>query len=218
MIVARGLLNVLWRQALPATGLGGVGLGLYALMWPDVMTSHDHVPALVILVYGLLLGRLLGRYQTPAFAFLHSRGYSRGVLWSHLMLASGLSVMAAWLPATLILWTGLRSAIFDRVLRSPYFPIMAPREIVVPLVWLAFFILLVPAVHYAWVRSAQPTKGGHNGPFVPFAILAALAVAFSMVYHLRGWFAWLCGALYAVTVVALILGGWRLYRSLEVRA
>ena len=213
-----GLLTILWRQTLPATVVGGLSLGLFSLAWPDVLTPRDPWPGLIILAQCLLLAVLLGRFETPWFAFLYSRGYSRDGLWGHMMLVSALSVLAAWLVAALIVWTGLRCLLHDRLLHSPYFPIMAPREISMPLVWLGLYLLLVPAFHYAWIRRAQPTKGRQGGNFAVAGLLAALLVGFAMVYYLDGWLAWLSGVLYVAVVACLILGGRVLHRSLEVRA
>jgi hypothetical protein len=213
-----GLLTILWRQALPATLVGGLGLGLFSLAWPDVLTPREPWPVLIMLTQCLLLTVLLGRFETPSFAFLYSRGYSRDALWGHMMLTSALSVLAAWLPAGLIVWTGLRSLLHDRLLHSPYFPIMAPREVLVPLVWLGLYLLLVPAFHYAWIRRAQPTKGRQGGNFAIVGLLAALLVGFDMVYYLDGWFAWLSGVLYVAVVACLVIGGRLLHRSLEVRS
>jgi hypothetical protein len=204
---------------MPATVVGALGLGLLSLAWPDVLTPHDPWPGLIILGQCLLLAGMLGRFETPSFAFVYSRGYSRDALWIHMMLASGLSVLTAWLPAGLMVWTGLRSVIHDHLLQSPYFPIMAPRETWVPLVWLGLYLLLVPAGHYSWIRRAQPTKGRQGGNFVVVGLLATLLVGFDMVYYyLDGWLAWLCGALYVTVVACLVLGGLMLHRSLEVRA
>jgi len=203
---------------MPVTLLGGLGLGLYALAWPDVMTTRDPWPGLIVLAQCLLLAGVLGRFETPAFAFTYSRGYSRNALWGHMMLASGLSVLAAALPACLIVWTGLRSLAHDRVLRSPYFPVMAPREVWVPLIWLVIYLLLVPACHYAWIRRAQSTRGSQGGNLVVVGMLVALVLGFDMIRYLDGWFGWLCGLLYVAMVVCLVLGGRALHRSLEVRS
>ena len=218
MAIRLGLTRILWRQALPATLLGAVGLGAYVLAWPGVMTPRDPWPGLIVLLQCLLLAAMLWRFETPSFAFVYSRGYSRDALWGQMMLTSGLSVLAALLPAGLIVWTGLRSLVHDLLLHSPYFPIMAPRETWVPLVWLGLYLLLVPACHYAWIRRAQPTKGRHGGSLVAVGLLAALVVAFDMFRHLDGWLAWLSGVLYVAVIVCLVLGGWTLHRSLEVRA
>lgn len=218
MIVQRGLLRIFRRQALPATLLGVLGLTAYALLWPDVMSGRDVWPSLLIFVQCLLLAGLLGRIRSPALAFVYSRGYSRDALWSHILLASALSVLAAWLPAALIVWTGLRSALHDRVLESPYFPIMAPSEMQAPLVWLALSPLFVVAFHYTWIRSGQSTRGGSGGALAALAMLIALVTAISMPQALHGWFAWFTGIAYLAVVISFLLGGRILHRSLEVRS
>ena len=218
MAVRPGLLKMLWRQALPATLVGTLGLSAYVILCAEVLTSRDPWVGLLVLAQCLLMGALLGQFRSPTFAFIYSRGYSRDSLWAHVMLASALSVLAGCLPAMLIMWTGLRSLVHDRLLHSPYFPIMAPRETWVPLTWVVLYLLLVPACHYAWIRRAQPTKGRHGGSLVTVGLIAALVVAFDMVRYLDGWFAWLSGALYVGIVVCLIVGGRVLHRSLEVRA
>ena len=213
-----GLLRYLFRQALPATAVGTLGLGLFALLRPSVLSPRDAWPVVVIFAQSFMLAVTFGRFEWPSFAFTYSRGYSRDSLWGHLMLAGALSVLTAWLVAGLMLWTGLRNLLHDRLLRSPYFPIMAPREMSVPMFWLGLYVLLVPALHYAWIRRAQPAKGRHGGNFVVIGLLAALLVGSSMVRSLDAWLAWLSGVLYAAVVVGLILGGRALHRSLEVRA
>jgi hypothetical protein len=218
MSVRWRLLRVLWRQAMPATAIGAFGLAVFSLAWPDVLTPRDFWPGLIVLAQCVLLAVILGRFDTSSFAYLYSRGYSRDALWGHMMLASALSLLAAWLAAGLVVWTGLRSLLHDRLLQSPYFPIMAPRETWVPLIWLALYVVLIPACHYAWIRHSQPTRGKQGGNLLVVSLLAALLLGFDMVRYLNGWFAWLSGALYAPLVACLILGGRALHRSLEVRA
>lgn len=218
MTVSRGLLGFMWRQALPATILGGACLGLYTVVYPKVMTFRDVWPALFLYVQCVLLAILLGNYRTPAFAFLHSRGYSRNTLWGHLMLTSGLSILASWLPTALIVWSGLRSFVRDRMFRSPYFPVMGPLENHIPLVWLTLALLFITSLHYVWIRHAQPTRRGGDARLMVAGILAAVLVAYYTVHHFGGWFGWLTGGLYVLVVTCLIWGGRVMYRSVEVRA
>lgn len=208
---------LLLRPTLGIAILGAVTLGSYCLMHDDVMTPHEAFPAMIILVQCLMLGAMHGRVRSPSFAFVYSRGYSRDAIWGHMMLASCLCVLATLLPAALIIWTGYRSQVLDHM-QSRYFPIMAPREMCVPLVWLGFYGLLVPACHYAWIRRAQPTTGRHGGNGVVAVLLVTVAVAFYLVRYLNGWLAWLAGALYVTVVLCLVLGGRALHRSLEVQA
>jgi hypothetical protein len=216
-MIQPGLLRILWRQALPATLLGTLALGSYALFWPYVMTGHDVWPWLAVLVHCLLLAGLLGRFGSPAFGFLYSRGYSRDALWGHIMLASALSFLTAWLPLALILWTGLRSVIHDNVFQSPYFPVMAPCEHWTPWAWLALYLLLMSAFHYVWIRSAQPTRGSSSGVFLAFALIVALVTAGNMNAYLDAWFTCLSAVSYIVVLVSLLFGARALHRSLEVR-
>lgn len=218
MTLSWGLTRILWRQALPVTLLGSLALGLYALAWPSVLSPHDFWPGFMVALHCLLLAALLGRLESPPFAFLCSRGYSRDALWGHLMLVSALSVLAAWLPAALLVWTGLRSQIHDQVFQSPFFPFFDSCETSVPLVWLGLYLLLVPACHYAWIRRAQPTKGGHSGHLLVGGLLLAVLFLFFRVRSLDGWFAWVCGVSYLAVVVSLLVGSRTLHRSLEVRA
>jgi hypothetical protein len=218
MIIRRGLLRIFWRQTLPATLIGAMGFTAYVLLWPDVMTARDFWPAALVFVQCLLLAGLLGRIASPTFGFIHSRGYSRDALWSHMMLASALSALAAWTPAALIVWTGLRCEIRDHVFQSPYFPLMASCETRIPWIWLVLYPLIISIFHYAWIRRAQPTKGQSSGGFIAVGSLIALFMAFDMIHYFQGWFAWLSGVSYLAALICLALGGRTLYRSLEVRA
>jgi hypothetical protein len=202
---------------MPAMLTGMFGLGLYALLWPDVMDWRDVWPWLAVFVQCLWLAASLGRFQTPAFAYFYSRGYSRDALWTCKMLVSVLSILVGWLPAALIVWTGLRSVIRDRLFLSPYFPIMAAYETWVPVSWLAVCLLLTAAFHYVWIRQAQPTKGQQSGLFVAVGLIFALVTIFNSVNFYHGWIAWLLGVSYAIVLICLVLGGRVLHRSLEVR-
>ena len=74
MSVRWRLLRILWLQAMPATAIGGIGLAVFSLAWPDVLTTHDFWPGLIILAQCVLLAVMLGRFDTPSFACLYSRG------------------------------------------------------------------------------------------------------------------------------------------------
>lgn len=218
MIVRRGLLRVFWRQALPATLFGIVGLGAYSLLSSDVMTSRDLWPALVIFVQCLWLAWSLGRFTSPAFAFLTTRGYSRGTIWANMMLATGASIVLACLPAAIILWSGARSYLREQVAFDPYFPLMADYEMHLPFVWLALAVLLAAAFHYAWIRRAQPTRGAASGSYLCVAILLTLFTVFNTVTDFQGLFVWLSSASYVAIVLCLVFGSRALYRTLEVQA
>ena len=219
MKIHPGLLRIYWRQSLPATVMGVLSLTIYVLLRQDVMIWRDPLPLYLVGLQCLFLAWLLGRFNTPAFAFLYSRGYSRDQLWGHLMLASLISALAAWLPAALIVWTGLRSHLFD-LLENPYFPVMAPLETMAPLAWLVFYLTLIPIFHYVWIRLAQPTRGRLGGLIASSAMLLAFAMSFDIVRasFINEWFVWLAGLTFAATSLCTLYGGRTLHRFLEVRA
>ena len=218
MRIRVGLLRYLLPQTLglPLSALLLVCPLAYVLFAPNVLHWRDPWAAVFALIHALVLTGRLGRFRAGSFAFLYSRGYSRDALWGHTMLASVVGVLAAWLPAALAVRMGLRSTVQDQAFRSPYFPIMAPTETFVPLVWLAAYGALLPACHYAWIRAAQPTRGSAGGAFVTVGfIVAALTVATMPLRE--AWFRWFaCMALVASTG-AMLLATWKLHQRLEVQ-
>lgn len=213
-----GLIRIYWRQCLPATVISTLALALMSLTWGEVLTWDHPWIALAIVMHCVAVGFLLGQFDRPAFAFTYTRGYSRDTIWVHLMLASALSALMAWGIASLILWTHLRSVFQDQLVQSPLFPVMTPSEQGVPLVWLGLYLLLMPASHYAWIRIVQPTRSGQGGNYVVMGLLVSLLVAFYWAQWPGRWFGWLVGIACLVACVAMLLGGFLLHRSAEVRS
>lgn len=219
MRIQPGLFRFLMRQTLPATLVGGLALAVYVLVDGDVL-SPVGIGTLIMLATCLTIAWLLGRVRSGSFAFVYTRGATRDVIWRHKMLASVASLLLAWLPATLMVWLHLRSWVQDVVFRSPNSPVMAPLETLVPLWWLMAAALVLPGLHYAWIRLAQPTAGSRSGLFVAAAVLALVPASLGFIRP--GWGAWdwrkvaillLC----FVMAGALLLAGWRLHRQMEVR-
>jgi hypothetical protein len=213
-----GLLRIYWRQVLPATVMGMLGLASYVLFYPGIIGWNDPLPLLPVGLQSLLLAWLPGRFSSPAFAFIYSRGYSRDQLWGHLMLANALSVLAAWLPASLIIWAGLRSDLFDHMLLSPYFPVMAPLETPVPWTWLCFYIVLIPPFLFAWIRKAQPCGGELDGVAIAVAVLVVDITILGTFNYFGQWYWLVADFVIAVISVCLLYGGRKLHRSLEAMA
>jgi len=212
------LLLFLLRKTMLVTVIAICMACLYALLRREVLDWRDAWAGVFVLVHSLALTGLLGRFRSGAFAFLYSRGYSRDALWAHTMLATLISALAAWLPAALIVWTPLRGLAQDVLFRSPYFPIMAPREAVVPMAWAAAYGILVPLFHYEWIRRAQPVRGGSGGPFLAAGVIVALAVLV-MEGRPHPWFVGSAATAGILAVGALVgarvVASWRLHRRVE---
>lgn len=216
MMPKLSLLRWLLRQMLPATLVALPPACLYVLLRPGILEWRDGWAGAFVLAHSLWLTRCLGRFASGEFAFLYTRGFSRRALWSHTMLASLLAVLAVWAPAAAIVWTPLRGAVQDVLFRSPFFPIMAPREAPVPWAWLAGYALLLPTFHYEWIRRAQPTRGGAGGPFLGVGVIVGAAVIYTEGFR-QPWFDSLALAAGAAIVGAMLLASARLHRRLEVR-
>jgi len=105
----------------PATLFGIVGLGAYSLLSSDVMTSRDIWPALVVFVQCLWLAWSFGRFGSPAFAFLTTRGIPADDLGAH-DACHGASIVLACLPAASSFGAAPEVG-FERTSRSiPIFP------------------------------------------------------------------------------------------------
>ena len=198
------LLLFLLRKTMPVTVTAICIACLYVFLRREILDWRDAWAGVFVLGHSLTLARLLGRFRTGEFAFLYTRGYSRDALWAHKMLATLISVLAAWIPAALIVWTPLRGLAQDVLFRSPYFPIMAPREAVVPMAWAVGYVILIPLSHYSWIRAAQPTRGRLGGSMMAPGVIVGIVVAMSEGFH-RPWFNWLAAGAGAVMVFTLLV-------------
>jgi len=207
-----GLCKYCARKATLATLVGGVGMAMYTLVHAEALTWRDANPALLAALQSLMLAWVFGRFGSREFAFLYTRGYRRDVLWACVMLTSVLSAAVPIALSQAIVWSGLRNFVHQN---DPMFPYVGLRETWVPLEWSLYYVVLLPGVHYAWIRMAQPFRGQRMG------ILFAGAMGFGAFYAdglaPHGWRGWLLMAAGTVVVGALLIAGRCLHRELEVR-
>jgi hypothetical protein len=215
MKVKMSLLGMLFRQGLPVT-LIGLPIGcLYVLFTREPLAWQNPWTALFVLVHSIAVAVCLGRFRSRSFAFIYTRGYSRDELWAHKMLATVLAVAPVWLPMALIVWLPVRSVVQDKLLVSPYFPIMRIREASVPWAWLAGYAVLMPLFHYVWIRRAQPLRGGNGVVLLAIGVVIAMSTLMSFRWHPQ-WFRILLWILSAVVVGTALIAGRLLHRQLEV--
>ena len=87
-------------------------------------------------------------------------------------MAAAVSALIVWLPVLILTFTPLRSWIQGDLFQNPYYPIMVPRDRSVVAQCLAFYVLIIPATQYAWIRQGQPARYPGTGHW----LLAALPV------------------------------------------
>ena len=216
MKVRMALLRWLLRPTLTVTLPAVVLACWYVLVHREPLQWRDGWVGLFVVAHGCLLSSCLGKYRSGTFAFTYTRGYSRDALWGHTMLATLLAVLAVWLPVAAIIWLPIRSRFQDVVFQSPFFPLFEGAEDAVPWVWLAGYGLMMPWLHYAWIRQAQPCRGSGGGSWLAAAFVVSAITALN-AGRLEDWVAtvaWVAGVL--LTVV-LLLAGRRLHRRVEVQ-
>jgi hypothetical protein len=203
------------RQCRPATALGLPLAGLYVLLTPKPLEWANPWMGLFVLGHSLTIASCLGRYRSPAFAFLYTRGYARDELWVHQLLVTLWAVLAVWLPLALVVWLPIRSSVQDALFRSPYSLILTIREVSVPWAWLAGYAFLLPLFHYVWIRRAQPLAGGDGVVLLATGTVLALGILLSFRWF-PPWFLVLSGALALVVSATNLLAGLLLHRTIEV--
>ena len=217
MRIRVGLLRFMLCQMLTVTLTAAAVAVLYVLLVPRVLKWRDFWPAVFVLGHTCALTSIVWRFKAGSFAFLYTRGYSRDALWAHTMVASVMCALAVWVPAALIVWTRVRSLLQDHVFLNAEFPIMAPRELWVPLAWLAGYAVWLPVHQYAWIRSAQPTRDRTGGKLMLVGLaVAVLCIAVRGRHAER--FQWLVCGVGGIVVAVTLLAGLKIHRRLEVEA
>ena len=187
----------------------------FVLLYPRYFRWNNAWAAIFVLIHSIAITFVLGRVQSPSFAFIYTRGFSRDVLWVHKMLASIISASCVWLPVALLIGLGGRSALQDWF-RNPYFPIMAEQEMSAVWFWLFGYALLLPMFHYAWIRKAQPMKGSGNGMLLAVGAFVVIFTLMTFRHH-SNWYVLLCWVIGGVMMVVYTVSGLLLHRTLEVQ-
>lgn len=216
MRIRMSLLKIMFRETLPVTLIALLISLPYVLFARDVLAWQNPWIAIFILSHSIALAALSGRYRSRAFAFLYTRGFTRDELWFHKMLSTTLSVIAVWLPVSLIVWFPVRSFIQDKLFVSPYFPLMMIREATVPWAWLGGYAILLPLFHYVWIRRAQPLRGENGVVFLAIGVVIVIATLMDFRWHPQ-WFRILIYSLSAVMIATCLIAGRILHRNLEVQ-
>jgi hypothetical protein len=177
----------------------------------EVLRWQDATPLLILLVaaIGFALS-LAGRVR----AYAVTRGFSSATLWGHTLLVGMATLALAVTPPALIIWTGLRSNY--QAYGNPLYPLMAPVEKHLPLVWFAEGTLLMAAALFAVVRAGQPTGSRAAGPLVFMTLVIFLIAVPASFPWLSGWRLGIATIPLAVLGVGFLISSRSLHRSMEV--
>ena len=200
-----------WFVTLPAAIAGIV----FTVFYTNRLTELPALAWAFIFAHSALLAQATSRFDSPAAAFLYTRGFSRDQLWTHRVAAHLLCVAVVWLPASLIVWLGLRSSNQDFVVQNPDYPLFRAEDYFVPVGWLVGYLLAMGFVLYAPIRVAHPTRSRGVGHALAYGGLLAGAVLMNLPMHAVWQSVLAYGSAIAVSIV-LLCGSWRLHRQIEV--
>lgn len=207
------LLHMLLRGTLFGAIFSGIAMALAVLLPRDPLTSREPLPLFFLIVLAIACaGLVIG----CAHRYTMTRGFSSDCVWAHVILAGLIALVVSLLPPALVLWTGFRSFYQEHVRQNPLYPLMAPTEMMLPLVWLVAGVFLLTTALFAAIRVAQPTRSRGAAPLFFVAIAMALLTVAELFAFADGWQLWLILAATAVVTLSLLLSSRHLHRSLEV--
>lgn len=216
MQLNRALVGWYFRAARQVTLLAAGIAALFVVAYPERLSEAVFVPFVFVAFQSVLTAWLMGRFTSPAAAFLYTRGFTHDRLWTHRIVAHVLSLLAVWGPASLLVWLGVRSLIQDQLFENPYFPLMKTADFAAPGWWLAEYLLLMGTVEYGPIRRAQPTLDRDAGYTIELGLLFVLLTFVNTTWRNSWYFIPVCVAL-MVASLTLLIGSWRLHRQIEVR-
>ena len=216
MTLKYAFIRLLFQHCLPVTVVALLVGVPYLLLSPRPLESYDGWINVFLLAHCIALATRLGHMQGASTEFLYTQGYTRDQIWTHLMAGTVLCVLAVWGPMALCLWLGMRSGIQDHVLVSPYYPLLATREMGLPWAWLRAYALLLPVFHYVWIRRAQPTKGSDGALLIAVGLVVVAGTLVSFRWY-ADWFKVVTYGLFGIMTVTALVAGRMLHRTMEIQ-
>lgn len=218
MKIRFGLLRWFFSPGLVATQVIAAVIALaYVLLEQKPLDIRQHWPWMFILFHSpFLVMNLRGNALSHGRGFLYSRGFANDTLRNVTFLAHVFAVLMVWLPVSLLIWTPVRSMVQDRLFQNPYFPLFTSYERLVPWQWLLGYGILMPVLHYAWTRRAQPWRGRRAGDSLTLgSALAVFSLWGTASFSGKNWlqFSLPISGLAAITLLFML--SWRLHRTME---
>lgn len=196
-------------------GAAVLGCG-YVLLRREPFAPDTGWVWLFIAVHSGLLARNLLHGGAGAVGFVHGRGFGRDAIWLHTTLAAVGGVACVWGPATLIIWSHLRSAYQDEIMQNAFYPIFASSELWLPFMWLGGYAMAWLVSCYVYARNTQPATAPLHGGLLALAF-AVSALVIKETYPRRYPDTWMGLVPVLLALAAILLVGARLlHRSREV--
>jgi len=215
--VVPGLLFWQLRRLWAINMLAVVTAGLYVLLRVAPMTQPELLMLFAIILHCGLIVWKLRRSLTRQASFLETQGYTHDQIWWQTMFASFASGAAVCVAAWLLMVLQVRCFVQDRWFVNPYFPFSASKEYWVPWTWLFAYAIVLPLMHFAWVRARQPCEGAASGWLIMVLGLCLLAWCLGRISgpDVSTGILVTFAALHLPAAILLIAAGRKLYGTME---
>ena len=194
---------------------------IYTLFRPEPLVLPGEYKVLfAVIVHSAAVVRQLGRISSSNTGFLYSQGFTRDRIWRHTLAATAASACLVSAVVFVLIAAGLRSFVQSTWFNSPWYPFMTQAELKIPLLLLFEYAVVMPLMHYVWIRAGQPAAGAAAGWMLMSLGLCFTVWAFGMAWTFRWQPAWyrIVALLYLPAFVVLLIACRQLHRTMEVRS
>lgn len=206
------------RQLLPINMAAVACLVLYTLFTPSAITfvSNEGL-AIGVLIHCLAMTVALGRSALAGPGFLYSQGLSRDQLWWSTFAATVGSGALICIVFWLMVITGIRATV-QQACGNPWFPVVGTMELTA-IKWLLLeYGLLLPPLHYVWIRTRQPYTDSAAGWLIAIALVIFYMICFPNLRHADDdWLTLMTGAGLLLAGI-MVAANWKLHRYVEVQS
>ncbi|MDB5387609.1 MAG: hypothetical protein JWM11_3255 [Planctomycetaceae bacterium] len=190
----------------------------FALMSNSAIVFSRNVSvAFGVLVHCGIMVLILGRSEPRGPGFLYCQGFSRDQLWWSAFAATVCSGVLVCLSFWLIIATGLR-VVVQQALGNPWFPMAGTIEAKSTKWFLMEYILLLPPLHYIWVRARLPQRDAGAGWALAAGILAFDAHCYTYADQVTPSSAAILIGVTGLLALVTLIASWQFHRQTEVQA
>lgn len=170
-----------------------------------------------VFVHCSVLVLILGRSDPRGPGFLYSQGFSRDQLWWSTFFATLLSGFIVCFICWLTIVTGLR-ALVQETIGNPWFPVAGTIDSKSVKWFVPVYLLVLPPLHYIWVRARQPFRDPTAGLMLAGGIFWIYSSGLGDTNHLSlATAALLIGATATLASITLV-ACWLFHRQSEVQS
>jgi hypothetical protein len=170
-----------------------------------------------VFVHCGVLVLILGRSDPRGPGFLYSQGFSRDQLWWSTFVATLFSGLIVCFMCWFTIITGLR-ALVQEATGNPWFPAAGTIDAGSVKWFMLVYVLVLPPLHYIWVRARQPMCDPTAGLMLSVGIVWLYSRCLIDTNHLSPAHAARMIGATALLASLTLIGCWIFHRQVEVQS